>query len=155
MGKAELVKTVSENIRELITIAQPKLLEISLESARHKVSLDTWSKQEILGHLIDSTLNNHQRFVRGALNVAENFPTYNQNRWVEIQGYNEMNWADLVYLLVQCNFHLCRVLDCLPEEALTNPCNIGKESPVALGFVIEDYLRHLKLHMGQILHSMA
>lgn len=155
MGKAEVMKTVAEKIREIIIIAQPRLLEISRESARHKVSLDTWSKQEILGHLIDSTLNNHQRFVRGALNVAKNFPTYNQNRWVEIQSYNEMNWEDLVDLLVRCNFHLCRVLDRLPEEALNNPCNIGKESPVALGFVIEDYLRHLNLHMGQILDSLA
>ena len=155
MGKAGLMKTIAGKMREIITTARPGLLEISPESARRKVSPDTWSKQEILGHLIDSTLNNHQRFVRGALNAAESFPAYDQNRWVEIQGYNEMNWADLVDLLVGCNFHLCRMLDRLPEEALNNPCNIGKESPAACGFVIEDYLRHLKLHRGQILDSSA
>jgi len=149
------METISAKIREIITLAKPRLLEMPPESGRLKASPDAWSKQEILGHLIDSALNNHQRFVRGALNVAENFPPYNQNRWVEIQGYNEMNWADLVEFWAQCNFHLCRVLDRLPEEALNNPCNIGKDKPVTLGFVIEDYLRHLKLHVGQILELLA
>ncbi len=149
------MKTVSEKIREIITLSKPKLLQISPESACSKVSLDSWSKQEILGHLIDSALNNHQRIVRGALNVAEHFPPYDQNRWVEMQGYNERQWGDLIELWAQCNFHLCWALDRLPEEALNNPCNIGKETPVTLGFVIEDYLRHLNLHLGQILKTLA
>jgi hypothetical protein len=145
------MKTISAKIREIVTPAKPRLLEIPPESATQKVSPDAWSKQEILGHLIDSALNNHQRVVRGALNAAADFPPYNQNRWVEIQAYNEMDWADLVEFWMQCNFHLCRVLDHLPEEALNNPCNIGKDKSVTLGFVIEDYLRHLMLHIDQIL----
>jgi DinB superfamily len=144
------METISTQIREIVAATQPGLLKIPPESASRKANPDVWSKQEILGHLIDSALNNHQRFVRGALNAAENFPPYNQNRWVEIQGYNEMNWADLVDFWTQCNFHLCRMLDRLPEEALNNPCNIGKDQPVTLGFVIEDYLRHLKLHIEQV-----
>ena len=149
------MKTASEKIREIITLSKPKLLEISPESACRKVSLDTWSKQEILGHLIDSALNNHQRIVRGVLNVAEHFPPYEQNRWVEMQGYNQRQWGDLIELWAQCNFHLSWALDRLPEEAVNNPCNIGKETPVTLGFVIEDYLRHLNLHLGQILETTA
>jgi hypothetical protein len=147
--------SVSEKIRETVTLAQPQFLGISPESANHKTNPATWSKQEILGHLIDSALNNHQRFVRGALNVADNFPPYDQNRWVEIQGYSERTWGELIDLWGQCNLHLCWMLDRLPAEALNNPCNIGKEAPVALGFVIEDYLRHLKLHVGQILETMG
>jgi hypothetical protein len=149
------MKTISEKIREVVAAARPKLLKISSDSARKKVGLDTWSKKEILGHLIDSASNNHQRIVRGAQNVAQDFPAYNQNRWVEVQCYNEMNWSDLVDIFSQYNLHLCRVIDFLPQGVLKNPCNIGKEKPVALEFVIEDYLRHLKHHVEQILGPLA
>jgi hypothetical protein len=145
------MKTTSEQIREIIAAAKPELLKIPPEIASKKLSPDTWSKKEILGHLIDSASNNHQRFVRAAQNIAGDFPTYNQNRWVEVQRYNEMNWIDLVEFFSQYNLHLCQVIDSLPTEVLKNPCNIGKENPVTLEFVIEDYLRHLGHHIKQIL----
>ena len=148
------MKTVSYKIREIVSSARPELLKISPEIARKKKNPEAWSKQEILGHLIDSAANNHQRFVRGAQNAAGDFPTYNQNRWVEIQRYNEMNWVDLVELFSQINLHICRVIDFLPQEALNNPCNIGKEDPVTIKFVIKDYLRHLEHHIEQILRPM-
>jgi len=149
------MKAISERIREVVTAARPELLKISPDIARKKVSADTWSKKEILGHLIDSALNNHQRFVRAAQNTARDFPAYDQNRWVEVQCYNEMNWSNLVDFFSQYNLHLCRVIDFLPQEVLNNPCNIGKEKPVALKFIIEDYLRHLEHHIEQILGPLA
>jgi len=145
------MNAVSEKIRETVAAARPRLLEISRESVVVKAAPDEWSKQEILGHLIDSALNNHQRFVRGALNGARDFPPYNQNQWVAVQGYNDDRWEDLVDLWGQVNLHLCRILERMPEAALDNACNIGKETPVALGFVIQDYLRHLNMHLEQIL----
>jgi hypothetical protein len=145
------MKTISDKIQETITLARPKLLKIPAENARRKADRDTWSQQEVLGHLIDSALINHQRFVRGAFNLAGNFPGYEQNRWVEFQAYNTRNWPDLIEFWFQVNLHLCRALDALPPEALTNPCNIGKETPLPLSFVIEDYLRHLQMHLEQIL----
>jgi hypothetical protein len=145
------MNTVSEKIREVVTDANPRLLQISPEIVLRKASPDDWSKQEILGHLVDSALNNHQRFVRGALNAARDFPPYDQNRWVAIQGYNEGKWEELVELWTQVNLHLCRIIERIPQGALDNPCNIGKETPVSLGFVVGDYLRHLNMHLEQIL----
>jgi hypothetical protein len=149
------MKTTSEKIREIVLAAKPELLKIPPEIASKKPTPDTWSKKEILGHLIDSAANNHQRFVRGAQNIAGDFPTYNQNRWVEVQHYTDMNWADLVEFFSQYNLHLCHVIESLPQETLGNPCNFGKESPVTLEFVIEDYLRHLRHHVEQILAPSA
>lgn len=148
------MKTTSEKIHEIIVATKPELLKIPPEVASKKRGPDTWSKKEILGHLIDSASNNHQRFVRAAQNIAGDFPTYDQNRWVEVQRYNEANWSGLVELFSQYNLHLCRVIDSLPLEALNNPCNIGKENPVTLEFVIEDYLRHLRHHVEQILEPL-
>jgi hypothetical protein len=149
------MKTTSKKIREIVSVTKPQLLKIPSEVSSKKPSLNTWSKKEILGHLIDSASNNHQRFVRGAQNLAGDFPTYNQNRWVDVQHYNDMNWTDLIEFFSQYNLHLCRVIDSLPQEALGNPCNIGKENPVTLEFVIDDYLRHLRHHIDQILEPTA
>jgi hypothetical protein len=152
-GIGKLMETVPEKIRETITIAKPRLMEISSAIASRKPGPEEWSKKQILGHLIDSALNNHQRFVRGAYNAALQFPPYDQNCWVEVQEYNERNWMDLIDLWAQCNQHLCQMLDRLTDKDLDNLCNIGKESPVTLRFVSEDYLRHLKMHLEQILET--
>jgi hypothetical protein len=149
------MNTTSKRIRELIAATKPQLLNIPPEVASKKRGPDAWSKKEILGHLIDSASNNHQRFVRGAQNLAVDFPTYNQNSWVEVQHYGEMDWINLIEFFSHYNLHLCRVIDSLPEEALSNPCNIGKENPATLEFVIDDYLRHLRHHVEQILEPTA
>jgi hypothetical protein len=144
------INVISKDIREVINSAKPELLKISPETAAIKARPDKWSKKEILGHLIDSASNNHQRFVRAAQNIASDFPPYNQNRWVEVQCYNNLKWQDLIELFYQYNMHISNVIDLLPDEVLANPVNIGKENPVTLEFVITDYLRHLKHHVEQL-----
>jgi hypothetical protein len=41
----------------------------------------SWCPKEILGHLVDSASNNHQRFVRAALAGEVCFPGYVQDGW--------------------------------------------------------------------------
>lgn len=147
------MKDISVQIKKVIEKANPELLKISPETAGKKERPDKWSKKETLGHLIDSALNNHQRFVRAGYNSAEDFPPYNGDRWVEIQHYNEMDWFDLIELFTQINLHLCRVINFLPEEVSGNPVGIGKEMPVTLDFVIIDYLRHLNHHIEKIVEN--
>jgi hypothetical protein len=149
------MKIIADQIHEAITAAKPRLLKLSPETVGQKSNPEVWSKKEILGPLIDSAANNHQRFVRGAQNAAMEFPPYKSIQWVEVQKYQDMNWLDLIELFAQYNLHLCRVLNNIPEAALNNLCNIGKESPVTVKFVIEDYLRHLKHHLEKILGTSA
>ncbi len=145
------MKNLSEQLREVILNSKHELIKISPEIAGKKPAQDKWSKKEILGHLIDSASNNHQRFVRAAQNIATEFPPYNQNMWVEVQRYNEMEWTDLIEFFSQYNLHICRLLESYPEDALDNLCNIGKENLVTIKFIMVDYLRHLKHHLEQIL----
>lgn len=145
------MQDISKGILEVIEEAKPKLLQISSAEASFKKNPRSWSKEEIIGHLIDSASNNHQRFVRAAQNIASDFPPYNQDRWVEIEAYNKMEWSKLIELFFHYNWMLANVISLLPEEVLTNPCGIGKDEPVTLEFVIKDYLRHLKHHINKIL----
>jgi hypothetical protein len=144
------LKVIAENLREVIEAAKPELLKISPEKASIKPGPEKWSKKEILGHLIDSASNNHQRYVRAAQNIAGDFPVYNQDRWVTVQLYNNLNWHNLIELFYQYNIHLSSVIDALPGAVLLNPVNIGKENPATLEFVVTDYLRHLKHHLEQL-----
>jgi hypothetical protein len=144
------MKTISAKIRQRIAEARPALLAIPPDTAREKPGPDRWSKQEMLGHLVDSAANNHQRIVRGALNLAGDFPPYQQDLWVATQRYNEADWPGLVELFAQYNLHLARVIEHLPSHILDNPCSVGKEEPVTLRFVIDDYLRHLGHHLDML-----
>ncbi|MBK9046740.1 MAG: hypothetical protein IPL74_08565 [Bacteroidetes bacterium] len=59
---------------------------IQIEDEMAKKSLQKWSKKEILGHLIDSATNNHQRFVRGQFETVPEI-SYDQNNWNTFSYY--------------------------------------------------------------------
>ena len=145
------MKEIARQIRALILTVEPQLSCMNHEAMGFKPGPNEWSKKEILGHLIDSAANNHQRFIRAVNKVADRFPTYNQDEWVRIQHHNEAPWPSLVALWSAYNLHLSRVIESIPEDAESSPCNIGKESPVTLEFVVKDYLRHLQHHLKDIL----
>jgi hypothetical protein len=147
------MKDIAEKIREVVRTAQPVLMAVSPDSAGVKPAPGTWSKKEIIGHLIDSAANNHQRFVRAMAAEAASFPAYDQNAWVSLQRYNELPWRRLVEFWAAYNEHLAEVIVRVPKENLDNPCSIGKDAPVTLEFVIRDYLRHLRHHVGSVIAS--
>ena len=109
-----------------------------------------WSKQEILGHLIDSATNNHHRLVRAQF---EQVPviTYNQDEWVRCHQYREMNAGALIDLWAAYNMHLLALASCLSGEALARKCGTGGPEPVTLAFLVDDYVRHMEHHLAQIM----
>ena len=149
------MKDIAQQLRSIIAIVEPQLSRMNHDDMGFKPAPHLWSKTEILGHLIDSAANNHQRFVRAVNKVAAQFPTYDQNEWVRIQRHNERPWPSLVALWSAYNNHLSHVIGCIPEDAKSSPCNIGSEDPVPLDFVTKDYLRHLRHHLKDILGEQA
>ena len=123
------MKDIAREIREAVKEAAVVLEQMAPGEVSFKAALDKWSKKEILGHLIDSAANNHQRIVRAASNTAANFPPYNQNDWVRIQRYNDSNWDVLLTLWSAYNFHLSDIIERLPESSLSSLCNTGKKIP--------------------------
>jgi hypothetical protein len=109
-----------------------------------------WTRSEILGHLIDSALNNHQRFVRAALDGVYSGPGYSQDAWVTLQDYRATPWPELVVLWVSLNRLLVRVVERIPAARLAAQCVVGEGEPVTLEFLIDDYVRHLRHHLHQL-----
>ena len=137
---------------ELIVKNAPhRLVDISEEAAALKPDPARWSKKEILGHLIDSASNNHQRFVRAQLTPILEFPGYEQEAWVKSNAYATQSWPDLVNLWLLLNRHLLHVVKSMPAAVLSHECVIGGRSAVTLEDLIADYLRHLDNHLAQLL----
>jgi hypothetical protein len=105
----------------------------------------------VIGHLVDSALNNEQRFVRAQLGGPLTFPGYAQDEWVKVQAHQERPWADLLTLWTVLNRHLVHVLVHLDPRTLETSCTIGSGAPVTLRYIAEDYVRHLRHHLAQVL----
>lgn len=113
-----------------------------------------WTRLQILGHLIDSAINNHQRIVRALTQDAVEFPGYDQNAMVEVQQYGAGPSQLLIGLWESLNFALARIVAITPVSKLTVPIKVGGNAPVTLEFLIEDYVRHMQHHLRQIFESM-
>jgi hypothetical protein len=153
--EGEPVETVAEALRQRVAANLPWLRATPEIEAAHKPAPDRWSKKEILGHLIDSACNNHQRFVRAQLEGGLAFPGYDQEGWARCQEYSTAQWGLLVELWAAYNRHLAELVARLPAAALSASCRIGDRAPVTLAALVEDYVRHLDHHLAQLARPAA
>ena len=109
-----------------------------------------WSKKEELGHLIDSAINNYARIIRAQKEDAPSLPGYQQDAWVERQGYEERDWSELITLCSALNQHMLAAARRIPAAALARTCTIAGSKSMTLEFVIEDYVDHLVHHLQHI-----
>jgi hypothetical protein len=121
-----------------------------------------WSAREVIGHLIDSACNNHRRFIINQGDVDRlNVDGYEQNHWVERNGYAGTPGADLVAMWSTYNRHIARVLEAIPDGVLDRPLGSLSDysfpyrstpatGSATLGYLAEDYVAHIRHHLKQI-----
>jgi len=150
-----------KDFRATVMDATGRLREISSAASRQKSSRDDWSPIEILGHLIDSAANNHQRFVRAQFTDDLVFPGYEQEEWVSSQKYADESWTDLIQLWSSYNLHIHHLASVIPETIRTKPRAthnldeiafnlVDKSKATTLEYFIRDYVDHLRHHLDQI-----
>jgi hypothetical protein len=144
-----MVETIADELQTVVNAATPELRMIDASVASTKTAPDVWSIKEILGHLVDSAANNHQRFVRAHEVETLTFPSYDQDKWVKVQDYQHCSWLDLIEFWRLYNLQLVRVIRQMPASKLSMECKLGSNSPETLAKVIEHYLVHLKHHLQQ------
>lgn len=144
------MKALAEELRAEVDRAAARLRGTGEADAARSRGAGKWVKKEILGHLIDSAANNHQRFVRAQLADRYDGPEYDQEAWVAVHRYRERSWPDLVDLWVALNRHVVAVMEAAPAASLATPCVIGGGEPHPLEWVMRDYLRHLRHHLEQL-----
>ncbi len=156
------MSTVEAELREVVTAVTPRLLALSEEEASRSPAPGKWSAKEVVGHLIDSASNNHQRVVRARFTDDLVCPGYEQEKWVAVQRYASAPWPDLVGLWRLFNLHLARVVEATPDSVRRQPRTrhnlhqvawqaVPQDQPATLEYFMRDYVEHLKHHVAQIL----
>ena len=151
-----------DDFKQTINSAAERLIRISEAESEQPRAEDHWSSKQILGHLIDSAANNHARFVRAQMKDDLVFPGYDQDRWVQVQHYQQASWLQLVELWRAYNLHLLHVMASTPKEKLSRLCThhslqtiafetVPETEPTTLEYLMKDYVVHLKHHLGQVL----
>jgi hypothetical protein len=136
-------------LASVVAHALPLLSAISEDAASIKPAPTKWSKKEILGHLIDSAANNHQRFVRLQLQPEISLPGYDQDNWVRLSRYQQKPWSEIIALWSAYNRHLVAVIESLDDSTLGHVWH-APDGDVTLEFIATDYVRHIKHHLKQI-----
>jgi ribosomal protein S18 acetylase RimI-like enzyme len=155
--KMELIKG-EENVHyaaadELLKIVEeifPVLQQVPESAAAARPAAGKWSAKEIIGHLIDSGINNNTRFIRSQQISLLEIPGYDQDFWAKGQAWQHMGWHDLINLWAGFNKHLSVTIRTIPALKLQHQCRISDRVPVTLLFLVTDYVEHLKHHLQQL-----
>lgn len=151
-------------IRLILEKEEPMLKILSEDVITNRFNSQGRSIKMLLGHLIDSASNNHQRMVR--LQYAPRvgysipdgergllvFPDYTQdnNLWLQLQNYQNEDWNTLVQLWKFYNLHIIQVIQSVDESKLNNYWLDYEGNQVTLHDMIMGYTGHLELHIGHI-----
>lgn len=143
-----MITEAIDRLGELLKTVPTRLYEIDETAYASKPNPAKWSKKEIIGHLIDSAANNHQRFIRIQI---EELPSirYDQDYWVAAGHYQSMNTNDLIRFWEAYNRHLLELIRRITADKLEKKCMVGTAT-YTLAFVINDYVDHLEHHLKQI-----
>jgi hypothetical protein len=143
-----------DGFRKTVGVFAAALRAVPPELTAIKLAADKWSLREILGHLVDSASNNHQRLVRLQDAPRLQFPGYQAERWVDIQHPNLLPWDTLVALWGSYNALLLHLAAGVRPECLGNAWETP-EGPRTLEWLIADYYRHLDAHAEHFRKRLA
>src|SRR6202142_4410062 len=111
------MESTANDLLSALKIAD-KLRGIDEARASVRPAPDKWSIKEILGHLVDSAANNHQRFVRLQLSERIDLPGYDGDAWVRVQRYQDRSWREIIDLWQTYNTQLAAVIRHVDPKAL-------------------------------------
>ena len=154
-----------ERLRFAVRTLPGILTGFSEPESEERPAPECWTRKEVIGHLIDSASNNHQRFVRGQIASGQDFPGYEQEKWVAAQAYARAPWSDLVDLWRSYNLQLSRGMAAMPADVRTRPRRrhnlheiawtaVPPDQPATLEYFLRDYVDHMRHHLAQILGTV-
>jgi hypothetical protein len=135
-----------ERLEAVLRSAMPWLLTISEAEASVPECEGKWSAKQVIGHLIDSAVNNLGRIIRLQIEAGQSLPGYEQMAWVSLQHYGEREWAQVLALWFALNEQVAWTIGHVEQTRLANRGVVAGE-PLTLGFLIEDYVAHMEHHL--------
>jgi hypothetical protein len=130
-----------------------KLKQYSSEELLKRPAPGKWSKQEILGHLIDSAINNLKRFTEiQFLPLPYTVISYRQDELIIVNDYQNLPLQHLLDLWKALNQQIVLVVQRIPPDKLKYNVDPQYESREmkTLEWIICDYVAHMEHHFRQI-----
>src|ERR1700722_126870 len=118
-------EALSTRLLGLVDVAEPRLREVSEPERTEPILTGGWSRKQVIGHLIDSASNNHQRFVRAAVQASWDFPGYDQNGRVRVHAVQDADWPLLVWFCEGKNRPVAQITGHSGASHLETACRIG------------------------------
>ncbi len=145
----------NQELLELLNEWEPLLSQLSEDILTNRRNSQNRTIKQIVGHMIDSASNNTHRIIHLQYQASPLiFPDYanlgNNDRWIAIQNYQDEKWNDLVQLWKYSNLHIVHVINNVSIDKLDNVWISALNNAISLKAMIDDYLRHFKLHLSEI-----
>lgn len=138
-------------LEQLIKIGYEYISKVSESELKHKPVPEKWSKKEIVGHLIDSGINNLQRFTEIQFeNKPYKIRKYNQDELVRVNDYQNGKTKDIIELWYSINNRILDLMKKQTESTLNYKIEREKGEITDLRFLMKDYVDHLEHHLNQI-----
>ena len=143
---------ITNGVHRVVETWEPILSSLPIGAIGECKNKQSRTIKQILGHLVDSASNNHQRIVRLQYNKYLEFPDYRQDNdlWIVVQDYQHTDWINLVQLWKFYNLHIIQIIKTVDQTKLQNYWNDFEGNKVTLHNMIEGYLIHLNLHINEI-----
>jgi len=141
-------------LEELIFKGENYIKGQSEDDFSAKISAHKWSKKEILGHLVDSGINNLQRFTE--IQYQEKpfqIKPYHQDALVKANGYQNSDTSNLLNLWVFLNLRILHIIELQNESSLAYEIRFEDGQTADLKFLISDYVKHTEHHLNQIMRK--
>jgi len=145
------MKQAIQKIEELINKGENWFSNHPESATELPIAPGKWSKKQILGHLIDSAINNLQRFTEiGYQPQPYIYRPYNQIELVAANQYQSAKIKELLPLWISLNKQIKCVMESQTEERLKLKIQLDENSFTDLRFIMMDYPEHLEHHVNQL-----
>ncbi len=150
-----MLDQLPDHLHRLIAQAEPAMASFPATHWLAARGEGKWTRIQLLGHLIDSAANNHQRFVRALAQPRLDWPGYDQTAHVAVQRYAEADPAVCLALWAAYNRHVGHVIRQITPDQASTPCAIAGGPEMSLSDLALDYVAHLEHHLKQLLEGQA
>lgn len=146
------LQNISLEIRRLSFEWEERLINLPEDVIIVRLNRQGRNIKNIIGHLIDSACNNHQRMVRLQYTSNLQFPGFSMENemWISIQQHQQEDWFEMLQLWKYYNLHIAHIISHTDQSWLSNEWSDGTSDPISLRDIIFDYLAHLTMHMNEI-----
>ena len=114
-----------------------------------------WSIKEVLGHLLDSLNNNHQRLARYNPHGDLAFPAYDQVLFVRRGNYRAFDFDSLLSLWYGYNKLLMHIVASIPPDEMDSTITVGNRPATTIAQLAKDYFAHIEVHERQVRRIIA